>query len=112
MTAQEGAESGDEAASEAESSTTTVVYDRMTEAGFGALGREEPQVMAALLAAKQAKDPEGWTAFQSQVRAFAGLMLQQQPLACSQAKQLFEHPLTACACARHGVIAVPCRLVS
>ncbi len=54
-----------------EEEETEVVFESMSEARFAALGREQPQLVAALLDAKQQQDAQGWTDFQAQVRAFS-----------------------------------------
>ena len=47
--------------------TRAVTPPPFTEATFGALGRDDPAAMAALLAAKASSDPAGWRAFQAAI---------------------------------------------
>lgn len=41
----------------------------LTEASFGTLGRDSPDILKAVLSAKEAQDPRGWQEFQAQVNS-------------------------------------------
>lgn len=60
-----------EGAKEPKATTTTTTreerFPQLTEAQFGELGRSRPEVMQALLAAKEKSDPLGWKGFQAEV---------------------------------------------